>query len=194
VAAIHAGLDELDAHEGPKALVTVGAGKFYSNGLDLDWMVDDAQPTPPNFIEEVHRILGRILFNAAPTAAAINGHAFAGGAMMAMSHDHRVMRSDRGYFCIPEIDLGLPLSQGMSETLAARMPAHVLHRAVVTGRRWNAEEMISDHIAEDHAEGEEAVLAKAVEWAGEQAHHAGDTLAIMKRQLYPRAHDVLVHP
>jgi enoyl-CoA hydratase/carnithine racemase len=190
VDAIHAALDELDAQPGPRALVTVGEDKFFSNGLDLDWMMDEARPTSPNFMDGVHRIFGRILFNEAPTAAAINGHAFAGGAMLAMAHDHRVMRNDRGYFCIPEVDLGLPLSPGMSATLAARMPATVLHRAVVTGRRWNAEEMVANHIAEDQVPGTE-VLATALAWATEQAHHAGEPLGIMKRQLYPAALEIL---
>jgi enoyl-CoA hydratase/carnithine racemase len=84
----HAVLDELEAREGPLALVVVGDGKFFSNGLDLDWMgghPDEAGPT----VEAVHRLLGRMLVFPAYTVAAINGHAFAAGAMLAAAFDRR---------------------------------------------------------------------------------------------------------
>lgn len=190
VQAIHAALDEVDAADGPKALLTTGEAKFYSNGLDLDWLNLPVAAEHPNFLEGVHGILGRILFNEAPTAAAINGHAFAGGAMMAAVHDFRVMREDRGYFCIPEVDLGLPLSTGMSAALQARIPAAALHQAVVTGKRWGAAELLANNMVEATAAEDEVVTA-ALEWAQAQAHHAGDTLSIMKKGLYPHAFDTL---
>ena len=45
-----------------------------------------------------------------PTVALINGHAFAGGCLLALAHDYRIMRSDRGYMCMNEILLPSPLS------------------------------------------------------------------------------------
>lgn len=186
LAQLHAALDLFDAIEGPRALVTTGAGKFFSNGLDLDWLMspDRTAADTGTFMPELFRLFGRILFNAAPTAAAINGHAFAGGAMLACAHDYRVMREDRGFFCIPEVDLGMPLAPEMTATLQARVPAGTLHQAVVTGKRWGAAEMVASGIAEASA-GEADVLATAVAWAASQAHHAGKVLATMKRDLYP---------
>lgn len=190
VQAIHAALDEVDAADGPKSLLTTGEAKFYSNGLDLDWLNSPAAAEHPAFMKGVHGILGRILFNEAPTAAAINGHAFAGGAMMAAVHDFRVMREDRGYFCVPEVDLGLPLTPGMSAALQARIPAAPLHQAVVTGKRWGAVELLANDMIEATAP-EADVLATALEWAQAQGHHAGDTLSIMKKGLYSQAFDTL---
>lgn len=191
IADLHAALDELDSIDGPRALVTVGEGKFFSNGLDLDWLGSPGASEAPKFMADVHRLFGRILFNAAPTTAAINGHAFAGGAMLAAAHDHRVMREDRGYFCIPEVDLDMPLTPGMTATLQSRLPAGTLHEAVVTGKRWGAAEMLDRGIAEATAP-EADVLGAALEWAQGQTHHAGETLAIMKRGLYPTAYEVLL--
>lgn len=188
---LHAALDEFDAIDGPRALVTVGEGKFFSNGLDLDWLMSPEAAGNETFLDEVNRLFGRILCNDAPTAAAINGHAFAGGAMLAAAHDHRVMREDRGFWCVPEVDLGLPLTPGMTATLQARIPAHALHEAVVTGKRWGAAEMLERLMVEDTATGDE-VLARAVEWAQSQAHHAGETLGTMKRGLYPVAATTLL--
>ena len=47
----------------------------------------------------------------------LSGHVYAGGAMMAMAHDFRIMRSDRGWFCLPEVKLGMPFSLGMMALL-----------------------------------------------------------------------------
>src|SRR3954463_3515242 len=105
---LHAALDEVEGTEGPAALVTTGEGKFFSNGLDLDWLMSGAEGTE-GFIDEVHRLPGRGLGFGAVTVAAVNGHAFAGGGMLAVAHDYVVMREDRGFWCLPEVDLGLPL-------------------------------------------------------------------------------------
>ncbi|MGZ4717220.1 MAG: enoyl-CoA hydratase-related protein, partial [Acidimicrobiales bacterium] len=105
VDALHAALDEVDAIEGPAALVTTGEGKFFSNGLDLDWLMAGGDGTE-GFIDDVHRLLGRVLGFGAVTVAAVNGHAFAGGGMLAVAHDYLVMREDRGFWCLPEVDLG----------------------------------------------------------------------------------------
>src|SRR5205807_2506735 len=87
-------LDTVADGESPAALVTTGGGKFYSNGLDLEWLMshgDQAQ----QYIADVHELLARLLVLPVPTVAAINGHAFGAGAMLALAHDFRVMREDR---------------------------------------------------------------------------------------------------
>ena len=76
------------------------------------------------------------------TVAAINGHAFAGGAMLATAHDHRVMREDRGYWCLPEVDLGLPLTPEMFGVLEAHLPRQALADAALTGRRYSGPEAL----------------------------------------------------
>lgn len=48
--------------------------------------------------------------------AAVNGHGFAGGCMFAFACDYRVMREDRGFLCLPEVDLGFDLMEGMVGT------------------------------------------------------------------------------
>ena len=121
----HAALDETEAIEGPLALVTTGMGKFYSNGLDLDWMLGEGSGDT-TLLDDVHRLLVRILDFPAITVAAVNGHAFAAGAMLATAHDIVVMREDRGYWCLPEVDLGLPLTPTMFEVVASHLPRATL--------------------------------------------------------------------
>jgi Delta3-Delta2-enoyl-CoA isomerase len=137
VDAIHDALDQVEATVGPVALVTVGDGKFFSNGLDLDWMGAEGADDPA-FLDDVHRMLQRTLMIDVITVAAINGHAFAAGAMFATAHDHRLMRQDRGYWCLPEVDLGLPLTPEMFSVLDAHLPRTALADAALSGNRYDA--------------------------------------------------------
>ena len=90
--AINAHLDEVE--KSAKGLVTVGSGKFYSNGLDLDWLMANSDRLDW-YVGRIHELFSRVLTFSLPTVAAVNGHAFGGGAMLAMAHDYRVMRDDR---------------------------------------------------------------------------------------------------
>ena len=107
VAALGAALDTVEAarEDGQIALVTTGRGKFFSNGIDLDWMLGDTPKDIPEFIRGMLGVWARIMSMPIPTIAAVNGHAFAGGAMFSLAHDHVLMRSDRGYWCVNEVQL-----------------------------------------------------------------------------------------
>lgn len=178
-------LDELEAVEGPLAVVLTGQGKFFSNGLDLDWM--GAHPDQAGeVVDQVHRLFGRVLLLPAYTVAAVNGHAFAGGAMLSCAFDVRVMRSDRGYWCLPEVDLGLPLTEPMMEVVTVRLPRAAAHDAIMTGRRYTAAEAqaigIVEHVAEDAD-----VLDRAVELAAGMAAKDRSVIATHKRMLFGRS-------
>jgi Delta3-Delta2-enoyl-CoA isomerase len=179
--AFHHTLDVIEAQEGPCALVTTGSGKFYSNGLDLDWLgsgVDTA-----GFIESVHALLGRILGLDIYTVAAVNGHAFAGGAMLASVHDSVIMRADRGYWCLPEVDLGLPLTPEMYAALAAHLEPRTLARAALTGERFTAVDAVAAGIATE-AVPEEEVLSRAIEIAEGLAAKNRSVIGAHKSLLY----------
>ncbi len=174
-------LDRIEGSGWPTALVTTGAGKFYSNGLDLDWL--GSAPEPEAFMTRIHDLLIRVLTFPAVTVAAVNGHAFAAGAMLASAHDFLIMRSDRGYWCLPEVDLGLPLTPTMFALLQARLSTFALHEAVTTGRRYNAQAMLDARIAHETAR-EEDVVSRAVELAMELSGKNHSVVAIHKQLMY----------
>jgi hypothetical protein len=95
LAGVNGFLDRIESGEA-KALVTTGSGKFYSNGLDLDWLAAHSDQGDW-YVDQVHQLLARVLVAPVPTVAAINGHAFGAGSMLGIAHDFRVMRVDRGY-------------------------------------------------------------------------------------------------
>jgi len=184
----HGALDEVEKAGLPTALVTTGEGKFYSNGLDLDWLGTSSDPAA--FMDEVHRLLVRVLMFPAVTVAAVNGHAFAAGAMLATAHDFMIMRSDRGYWCLPEVDLGLPLTPTMHAVVAARLPRTTLHEAVTTGKRYDAPAAVAAHIATDSGL-ESDVVPRAVALATELAGKNPEVVARHKQLMYGHVADLL---
>ncbi len=186
VAEWHAALDAVEAFDGPAALVTTGNGRFYSNGFALERLIEEG--TLREVIPDALALFARFLRLPVYSVAAINGHAFAAGAMLAMAHDARVMRADRGYWCLPEADMGVPLAPGMTQLIAAKLPIATAHAAVVTGRRWGGEEAVGAGIV-DEAVAEDQVLARAVEAAAAQA--GGQATAVLRVGLYGPLLDTL---
>jgi Delta3-Delta2-enoyl-CoA isomerase len=192
VAGVRGALDEVAAGEGPRALVTRASGKFWSNGLDLDWMGGHPDEAGP-FVDDVHALLARVLSLPVPCVAACQGHVFAAGAMLALAHDFRVMRADRGYFCLPEVDIRIPFTPGMAALIQSRLAPPSAHEAMTTGRRYGGTDALSAGIVEA-AVAEDEVLAVAVERAGALTGKAGSTLGAIKEGMYARALELLRTP
>ena len=183
LAAVQRALDEVEKADGAAALVTTGTGKFYSNGLALDAIAGKSGAEIAAYLDSVHQLFARVLAFPRITVAALNGHAFAGGGMLALAHDFRVMRSDRGFFCLPESDLRLPLQPGMTSLIRARLPAQTAHEAIMTGRRYGAADAVANGIVE-RAATESEVLPAAIALAQELSGKDAATLAALKEGLY----------
>lgn len=183
--AVNAALDRVQATEGPVALVTTGEGKFYSNGMDLDWLATVPEQAG-DYLTVIYRLLGRVLSFPAITVAAVNGHAFGAGALLAVAHDFAVMRADRGYWCMPEADLGLPLTAEYVIVLQPKLPRRTLQEALITGRRYGGRDALAAGIVH-HVADEDEVLAHAVKLAADLAGKDRRTLAEHKRLLYGEA-------
>ncbi|KAI8081305.1 ClpP/crotonase-like domain-containing protein [Halteromyces radiatus] len=170
------------ADEPPEmALVTVGNGKIFSNGLDLVYTVS-YQP----FMDIYFSMLKKLLTFCIPTVAALNGHAFAGGCIFALCHDYRVMRSDRGYICMNEVEFGAPLPPGMSSVLQHKLSPVTFRNMVLRAHRFNAKESLEQGLV-DVAVPENEVLPKAKEVALQVAKFAksgGSAYKQLKDQMY----------
>ena len=131
----------------------------------------------------VHALLARMLSLPFLTVAALQGHAFAAGAMLSLTHDLRVMRADRGYWCLPEADIGIPFTPGMSALIQARLTPQTAHEAMVTARRFGGAEAARRQIV-DHAVAEGEVLSTAIEIARTGLTKTGPTLGTIKTLMY----------
>jgi Delta3-Delta2-enoyl-CoA isomerase len=189
IAEVRTALDEVEKASDSHALVTAATGKFYSNGLDLDWLGAHGEQYNA-YVNSVHELFARLLTLPVVTVAALQGHTFAAGAMWSLAHDFRVMRADRGYWCLPEADLGIPFTRGMSALIQARLAPQTAHEAMVTARRYSGADAAAAAIV-DRAVAEDAVRSTAVELAGSLAGKAGPVLGTIKARMYAPVLDTL---
>ncbi|MFF7674728.1 enoyl-CoA hydratase-related protein [Actinacidiphila glaucinigra] len=189
LASVDALLDEVEKAEGPRVLVTAATGKFWSNGLDLEWLFAHADRAGA-YVTGVQALLARFLTLPVATVAALQGHTFAAGAMLSLAHDFRVMRADRGYWCLPEADINIPFTPGMSALIQARLHPQTAHEAMTTARRYGGLDALAARIV-DRTAGEDEVREAAVALARPLAGKAGPTLGTIKTRLYGPALEAL---
>ncbi len=182
VAEWHALLDDLHGREGPLALVVTGTGKFFSNGLDLD-RFREAPEEGPQILDGVHRLMGRMLLLPVWTTFAINGHCFAAGAMLSAAADRRFMRTERGYWCLPEVDLGLPLTPEMTAVVSARLPRRATADAMLTGLRYDSAAALELGIIDAEVPVDDLIDVAMAE-AASAAPRNRDVIGNHKRQLF----------
>ena len=177
-------LDQLEVNPvAGTAMVLIGEGKFFSNGLNLEVLHKLDGDGWRKFAAQMNEIHRRMLMLPFPTVAAVNGHAFAGGAFLALSCDYRIMREDRGWICISEVDAGVPLPQGMMEFLRLRLPAATVRDAVLTGKRYAADDAIAAGFADDKAPLEN-LLSGATELATDLARKEPEIFKAIKQAYY----------
>ena len=144
---------ESDCGQGA-ALVLTGTDKFFCNGLNLETVMALTPGEMQLFGQRMAEIHSRFLVLPCPTVAAVNGHAFAGGAFLALSCDYRLMREDRGWFSVSEVDVGVPVPAPMMGILQGKLPANTARDALLTGKRYTADEAIAAGIADGKAAAE----------------------------------------
>ena len=166
-------LDEVEASEGPAAMVTASASeKFYSNGLDLDWVAKpDEHPAGGDrkvFGDEFMKLASRLITFPMPTISAINGHAFGAGLMTALCHDLRIMRSDRGFVCANEMQLGMQIPVPELALFKHKLPMNTFFETVQLARRWTGPAALEAGIVQDVAD-VDTLMDKAMARAAELA-------------------------
>ncbi len=128
-------------------VLTSSDEKNFCQGVDVQWLLGrfgekDFQAIK-DFMYRMNDVFRFFLLCPVPVIAAINGHAFGNGAILSCACDFRFMRSDRGYFCFPEVDLGIPFLPGMIAWVRKAIPQHAFHEWKYTGggsgrRNWRS--------------------------------------------------------
>ena len=142
--AFEAALDEVEATEGPATLVTASTNeKFFSNGLDLGWITSRGEHPGGDrkvFGAEAMALFARMITFPLPTVCAVNGHCFGAGLMIALSHDVRIMRQDRGFLCANELELGFAIPEPELSLFHHKLSPEAFHQTVVLAKRWSGPE------------------------------------------------------
>lgn len=180
----NAALDTVEASTGPAALVIASADpKFFSNGIDLEGIFAShgQDYLLKHFVPSLDAFLLRMARFPMPVVMAMNGHAYAGGALLAATGDFRVMRADRGRFCFPEVDIKLPFTPIMDQIVKLLPNPQSAWAMAVTAAAWGGEECLQRGVV-DAAVSEQEVLPSAMAMAKHLATKDRTTYAAIKRR------------
>jgi enoyl-CoA hydratase/carnithine racemase len=161
--------------------------KNFSLGIDVDWIgkkfQDQAFDEIKEFMFNMNSVFKKLLLLPVPAIAAISGHAFGNGAIISCACDFRFMRSDRGFFCFPEVDLGIPFLPGMLAFVKKAIPRYKFNEMYLTGKRTGAPELFEHHVIEKACADTEELMMDTVAFAKTFAKKKG-IFGEMKKRLH----------
>lgn len=163
--ALRDALQSVDASDA-RALVLTGRGAIFSAGVDLKKLLEGGRRYLETFLPELSGALRELFSFPRPVVAAVNGHAIAGGALMAWACDYRVMASGPGRIGVPELKVGVPYPLAALEILRFALPPHIAQEAALTGRAWDVTSALEDGMIDEIAEPGE-LMGRAVSVAEE---------------------------
>ncbi len=179
---------EIIADEEISSLVlTSSDDKFWSLGIKTEWLNENLENNNIQAISDwfhLNNEVFKFLFMCPfPSIAAITGHAFGNGLMLAGACDFRFMRSDRGFLCLPEVDLGIQLTPAMIKWMQIVIPHHLFIRMKWSGERIAAPELEKNTVIMKACANPEETLKEAVTYA-KTFKKSRKTLAEMKIRTY----------
>ena len=119
-----------------KAVVLTGQGKIFSAGVNLKRLSEGGAGYIRQFLPTLHRLYDAVFFHPKPIIAAINGHAIAGGAVLACCADRRIMARDSGRIGVTEILVGVPFPVLAFEIVRFAVPPRYLSEFTLTGATY----------------------------------------------------------
>jgi enoyl-CoA hydratase len=119
-----------------KAVVLTGQGKAFSAGVDLKRLSDGGADYIRKFLPALHRLYEAVFFFPKPVVAAINGHAIAGGAVLAACADRRIMAREAGRIGVTELLVGVPFPALALEIVRFAVPARYLPEFTLSGATY----------------------------------------------------------
>ncbi|KZV32248.1 hypothetical protein F511_29427 [Dorcoceras hygrometricum] len=153
---------------GPAALITTADGKFFSNGYDLSWALSEPETRPKIMSKKFRLLVSDLISLPMPTIAAVTGHASAAGFILALSHDYLLMRKDRGFLYMNELDIGYKIPNWFVQILKSKAASPKVWRDVVLkSPRITAEMGVEWGIVDSAHDGVEETMAAAVRLAAE---------------------------
>lgn len=175
---------ELDAiaGDGGSALVLTAGGSIFSAGVDLFRVIDGGEDYVGRFLPALDRALERLFSFPRPVVAAVNGHAVAGGCILALACDYRIAARGKGKIGIPEQRVGVPFPSWPAEIVRFAVPAHQVQAMMHLGRTYPADEARERGLIDEAVEPEE-LLPRAVAAAGELGAIPAATFQLTKRQI-----------
>jgi enoyl-CoA hydratase/carnithine racemase len=150
--------------EGVRALVLAGRPGWFSGGLDIPYLINLDRPQIEVLWEELYRLLHTLAASPVPIAAAITGHSPAGGAVMALFCDRRIMAEGDFMIGLNEVQVGIPIPIALLRAFARLVGPGLAERLCVSGALLPSAEALRVGFVDELAPADQ-VIERAVEWA-----------------------------
>jgi len=174
-------LAAMDREASVKSVVVTGAHeKFFCNGLDLNWMIQQDRPSLVAFLIEMTQLLKDTALFGKPLVGAVNGHAFGLGCIWSSGFDFRIVREDRGWACFPEMDINIPFLPGMLALCEHGLGKRTFREMAWTATRYTGPEAVAIGWARE-AVPRERLLPQAVALARFMAQKQQPAFSISKK-------------
>jgi len=164
-----------------RAVVLTGTGTIFSAGVDLVRLLEGGAPYIRKFLPTLSTMLVTVFSHPAPVIAAINGHAIAGGCVLACAADRRVMASNGSRIGVTELLVGVPFPPAAIEIMRCATAPQFFAEAIFGGATYSPIEAVGRCWVHDLVESE-ALLDRALDAASALAALPAKAFALSKRQ------------
>lgn len=175
-------LDELENQDNRPVILT-GSGRIFSAGVDLFRVINEGETYLDAFYPVLLEAFARLFHFPRPLVAAVNGHAIAGGCVLACACDYRLAADDCGRIGVPELLVGVPFPTVALEILRFSVGNAHLQAAIYSGGTFTTDEAMRlgfiDELVDDNA-----LQKSALERARHFASIPARSYSLAKRQLH----------
>jgi len=174
---------EADKDDALRGVLLASANpKLFCPGLDLVSLIEYDRPSLGAFIGRFAELVWALYEMKKPLVAAMNGHAVAGGCVLALTADFRVLRRGGAQVGLNEVKVGIPLPWSVTVLLREEVAPQALSKVALLGRNFADEEALAVGLAHELADAEgfeAACLTRLQEFAEKDAH----AFSVTKRYL-----------
>lgn len=178
VRAIGDAFKELEASD-CAAVVMTGQGKIFSAGVDLPRLLAGGVEYVRQFLPALDSMIESAFFCRKPVIAALNGHAIAGGCLLACTADRTLMATGKGRIGVPELRVGVPFPITAMETMRSKLPASAFEEVMVSGATYTPEAALERGLINEIVEADQ-LLEKALAVAEDLGSIDQEVFAVTK--------------
>jgi enoyl-CoA hydratase len=176
-----------------RAVVMTATGRTFSAGVDLVRLLEGGAPYVRKFLPVLSEMFATVFSHPAPVVAAINGHAIAGGCVLACAADKRLMARDGGRIGVTELLVGVPFPPAAMEIMRCAAAPQFFADAIFSGATYTPAEAVARGFVHDVVE-PQALLERAVAAANALAALPPKAFALTKRQIHAPALERMQSP
>jgi enoyl-CoA hydratase len=165
-----------------RAVVITGQGTMFSAGVDLLRLLDESAEYVATFVPALTTMFETMFFHPGPVVAAVNGHAIAGGCVMACAADQRFMAKGAGRIGVPELLVGVAFPTIALEIVRSAIAPSHFGRAIHGGVTWTPDDAVGIGLVSDTVEAPD-LLERALAAAEAMAALPADLFALTKQQM-----------